>query len=156
MASPSGCRCCRVMIRPHLRTPCPWWFSWLSRYTRVRSIRAQLSFPRRSLIFLIYHRHRASCSSNIPCVHHLSDVDFSLAGGVQKASVAIQRLNASRSYHLLRGLLIVRIEPSRWCWHCLARIGEFLVKALRLVHLIRVIPGRKFSLRGNSAATSLP
>src|SRR6266699_7066933 len=36
MASPSGCRCYQTMSRLHIPTPCLWWSSWLSWYTRVR------------------------------------------------------------------------------------------------------------------------
>lgn len=75
-----------------------------------------------------------SRSSYLPCVHTLLDVDFSLASGVQKASVDIQRIDTSRSNRLLRGLLIFRIDASGRCGHCFAHIREFfLMKALWLV-----------------------
>jgi zinc transporter 9 len=114
------------------------------------------AFHCRSLIFIYSPSPWCSCSPYLPCVHHLSDVDISFTGGVQKALAAVQRIDTSRGYHLLRSLLIFRIEASGRRWHRLAHICEFLVRALRLVHLMRVIPGRKFSLRGNRAAASLP
>jgi hypothetical protein len=64
------------------------------------------------------------CSSHRPRVHSLPHVDFSLARGVQKTSDFIQRIDPSRSYRILRILLIYRIKKRGRRWHRLAHICE--------------------------------
>ena len=56
----------------------------------------------------------------------VSLMSTSLAGGVQKTSDSIQRIDPSRGYRLLRILLVFRIEARGRRWHCLAHICEFL------------------------------
>jgi hypothetical protein len=57
-----------------------------------------------------YHTNR--CSSYFPCIYCLFDVDISLASRVQKAFVAVQRIDPTRGYRLLRVLHIFQIEAS--------------------------------------------
>ena len=57
-----------------------------------------------------YHTER--CSSYFPCIYCLFDVDISLASRVQKAFVAVQRIDPTRGYRLLRVLHIFQIEAS--------------------------------------------
>lgn len=137
MASPSGCRCYRTMSRLRLLMPCLWWSFWLSRYTKVRSHlkhASLLSLLTDIYLFIYLLSSSYSRSPYRPCVHALFDVHFSLAGGVQKASAAIQRINTSWGYYFLRGVLVFRIDASGQCGHCFAHICEyFFVKALWLV-----------------------
>ena len=104
-----------------------------------------------------------SCSSYRPRIHSLSDIDYPLAGGVQKTSDSIQFIDPSRSYRLLRLLLIFRIEARGRCWDCLAHICEFsrymIGKGIRGRYMTSnngVILGRKLSLCGNRASAGLP
>jgi hypothetical protein len=57
------------------------------------------------------------CSSHGPCLHCVSHVNLSLAGGVQKASAAIQCVDTCRSRCFLCVLFLLRVEESGWCWH---------------------------------------
>jgi len=69
------------------------------------------SYYQEVVAFLITHS-LDRCSSYLPCIHRVSDVDLSLTSRVQKAFVAVQRIDPTRSYRLLRVLHIFQIEAS--------------------------------------------
>lgn len=70
------------------------------------------------------------CSSYCPRVHGISDVNLSLADGVQKTSAAVQCIDPNWGYCLLRILLSFRNAGGGRRWHCPAHICEFLCEGV--------------------------